>query len=61
MKGRESTNIVGDRGIAEEGKKNKDEGGEKSEQKEVAAVGGSELREREIKACQRKTGGKGNR
>lgn len=60
MKGRESTNIVGDRGIAEEEKKNKD-GGEKSEQKEVAAVGGSKLREREIKACQRKTGGKGNR
>lgn len=32
-----------------------------SERKEAEAVGGSELREREIKACQRKTGGKGNR
>lgn len=62
MRGRESTNIVGDRGIAEEEKKKyQGWGGEKSEQKEVAAVGGSELREREIKACQRKIGGKGNR
>lgn len=33
MKGRESTNIVGDRGIAEEGKKNKDEGGRNQSKK----------------------------
>lgn len=60
MKGRESTNLVGDRRIAEEEEKKHIWGGE-SEQKEAEAVGGSEVRKREIKACQRKTGGKGNR
>ena len=41
-------------------KKKKYQGGE-SERKEAEAVGGSEPRERKIKACQRKTGGKRNR
>lgn len=61
MKGRESTNIVGGRGYKEKMQRKKKYRGGESERKEAEAVGGREPREREIKACQRKTRGKENR